>query len=72
MTAINENGQVYFIFEELDLEGAWKEVEREYRLLRDQLNYMVDYPRVKKRVIKRCNVLLDVSIGLEKLMGWTT
>jgi hypothetical protein len=34
MTAINENGQVFFTFEELDLVGAIEEIEKEIHWLK--------------------------------------
>jgi uncharacterized short protein YbdD (DUF466 family) len=45
MTAINENGQVYWTFEELDLAGAYVELKTEFKMLIgacDYFNIIID------------------------------
>jgi len=68
MTAINEDGQVYWTFEELDLYGEVQAVQSEYDRLREQLRFMPMSPERKKRVISRCSILLDVRENLYKLL----
>jgi hypothetical protein len=68
MTAINENGQVYWTFEELNLEEEARAVQKEYDSLRYKLRLIPMSPEQKKAVIARCSMLLDVRENLYKLL----
>jgi hypothetical protein len=68
MTAINHDGQVYWTFEELNLEEEARAVQKEYDSLRYKLRLIPMSPERKKAVIARCSMLLDVRENLYKLL----
>lgn len=65
MTAINENGQVYFTFEELDFEGALDIVLEEVKGLTTftELMLPLQCPKTEKKI----NDLMKVCLYFERL-----
>ena len=70
MTKINENGQLEWTFEELDLEGALLLVQDEYEHLRAVMVCRKKDSMIFKECVIRCNALLDVSRSIRSILGW--
>jgi hypothetical protein len=67
MTAVNENGQLYFTFEELDFEGALWDVVSEINSLQDFLDTVNSSHPLYSSIDKKVVSLQTTAIYLERL-----
>jgi len=67
MTAINENGQVFWTFEELDFEGALQPVLSQVRVLLDFNESLHVDSKVSRAVQNKIDRYLKVALYLERL-----
>ena len=67
MTAINENGQVYWTFEELDFEGALQETLSDLNCLFFMMESETISDSEWKKLDRRVDRLIQISLYLERL-----
>ena len=70
MTKINDNGQMEFTFEELDLTGDYYRVVREYSDCFKGISDSLISKEERSYLVARCELLHSVRDNLIRLMGW--